>query len=85
MAASQGSFDGSEASRLGRLFQGALKQLQPVLAPEDLARRQHEARRSEDAHSQRLLCVLLPQRVEFGVGSATGAQLRGIETGPLSG
>src|ERR1700736_1838554 len=37
-----------EAGRLGQLLQGALQKLEPVLSPEDLARRQHEARRPED-------------------------------------
>src|SRR3954467_15065357 len=68
-----------------QLLQSAFQQFQPVLAPEDLARRQHVARRAEDARCQSLLRKLLVQRVEFGVRSSARAQLPGVETGALSG
>jgi hypothetical protein len=68
-----------------RLSQSAFQQLQPVLAPEDLARRQHKTRRAEHARAQCLLRELLKQHVEFGVRSTARAQLRGVKTGALGG
>src|SRR5438270_5187 len=67
------------------LPQRAFQQLQPVLAPEDLAGRQHEARRAEHAGAQRLPGELLVQRVEFGVRRSAGAELRGVKAGALGG
>src|SRR5947209_19871395 len=66
-------------------LQGALQKLQPVLAPEDLARRQHEARRAEYACGHRLLGELIMQRAELGVRRRVGAQRSRVKAGALSG
>ena len=66
-------------------LQRPLQQLQPVLAPKNLARRQHKARRAEDTRCQGLPRILFMQRIEFGVGRAGRTQRRGIEPGPRGG
>src|SRR5450631_1088405 len=76
---------GNDKFRLRHLLQRPLQHFEPVLAPKNLARRQHEAWRAEYARGHRLLGVLLVQRVEFGIRWAAGAQRRGVETGSPGG
>src|SRR5215216_3276077 len=64
---------------LSQLLQRAFQQFQPVLAPEDLARRQHVARRTEDARTQRLLGELFMQPIKFRVRRTARAQFRGVK------
>ncbi|MDU8357108.1 hypothetical protein RYA05_36015, partial [Pseudomonas syringae pv. actinidiae] len=53
--------------RSSQRLQCAFQELQPVLPPENLAGRQHLARRAEDAGFQRILRVLLVEPVKLGI------------------